>query len=374
VATKSLRIPITNAIFGGDYTGQLQVGADKKPVNVILDTGSSTLALDHKAYNPLEDTAAKKTSLVQAVQYGSGHWIGSVVRTTVAVGGTQGDTLKDVPLAVAFHESARMFGKASGILGLAYTRLDDAYDLTKPSLPPTYSPNDIQAAVATTVDPYFTLLEESGMVANKFAFYTQRSTVRVAQGDPVKDAANSGFLILGGGEEATDLYSGAFQSATVVSDDWYSVALKQVIVGNTPPIDVRQATRHDGVPTNSIVDSGTNGMVFAPDLYDAIVARFSSAQRTAINAGGAANGAIDLAKWPVLTFVLAGQGGDVRLQMKPENYWQLDAGEAGLASSRLWRGDGVQSILGLPLMNGYLTIFDRSADHGLGVVRFAARK
>ena len=31
-------------------------------------------------------------------------------------------------------------------------------------------------------------------------------------------------------------------------------------------------------------------------------------------------------------------------------------------------------ILGLPLMNGYFTIFDGEADHGRGEVRFAKRK
>jgi hypothetical protein len=40
------RIPITNIYMGGDYTGQIFVGPQGHPMNVILDTGSSALALD----------------------------------------------------------------------------------------------------------------------------------------------------------------------------------------------------------------------------------------------------------------------------------------------------------------------------------------
>jgi hypothetical protein len=372
---KPIRIPISNVLLGSDYTGQLQIGAAKKAVNVLLDTGSSTLALDHKAYDPTQDAAAKKTNLVQVVQYGSGNWVGSVVQTEVGVGGAQGDILNDVNLAVAFHESAHMFGKGQGILGLAYASLNDAYQLSKPSLPPTYSPNDIQAAHQTTIEPYFMQLESSGLAANKFAFYTKRSIVRVAAGgNPAADPLNQGFLILGGGEEAKDLYQGAFQTAVVLSDDWYSTNLKQVIVGKAAPIQVLPPTRADRVPSNSIVDSGTNGLDLAPHLYDDILSKLDPVQQTAVKSGGVKSNNLNLAQWPTLTFVLQGQKGDVSLVIKPEDYWQVDAGEPGLALCSLWRGTDVQSILGLPLMNGYFTVFDCAANHGLGVVKFATRK
>jgi len=35
---------------------------------------------------------------------------------------------------------------------------------------------------------------------------------------------------------------------------------------------------------------------------------------------------------------------------------------------------GGQSILGLPLLNNYFTIFDRSVDKGLGAIAFATIK
>ena len=52
------RIPITNFYADGDYTGVIRVGPNQKPMNVLLDTGSSALALDAKKYQP-ELTAGK---------------------------------------------------------------------------------------------------------------------------------------------------------------------------------------------------------------------------------------------------------------------------------------------------------------------------
>jgi len=62
--------------------------------------------------------------------------------------------------------------------------------------------------------------------------------------------------------------------------------------------------------------------------------------------------------------------------VSPQNYWQVNSPERGYATAPL-RGDGERlkgrSILGLPLMNGYFTIFDRSEDR-TGVVKFSPRR
>jgi hypothetical protein len=185
---------------------------------------------------------------------------------------------------------------------------------------------------------------------------------------------NNGYLIIGGGEEAKDLYQGTFKTAIVLSDDWYSVNLKQVVVGTAGAITVQPPTHQSQAPTNAIVDSGTNGLDLAPALFDAILAKLSSDQVKLIRSQQVATSRVDLAQWPVLTFVLQGDAGDIGIDVSPENYWQMDAWETGTAVCGLWRGGDEQSILGLPLMNGYLTIFDCSANHGLGVVRFAKAK
>jgi hypothetical protein len=49
---KSARIPITNVYMDGDYTGTICVGPERKSLNVILDTGSSALAIDARKYTP----------------------------------------------------------------------------------------------------------------------------------------------------------------------------------------------------------------------------------------------------------------------------------------------------------------------------------
>ena len=367
-----IRIPISNVLLDNDYTGRLYVGSQRKEVNLLLDTGSSTLAVDRKSYDPQKDPKAKVTDLVQEVAYGDGSkWIGSVVQTDMTISATgKAVDLPEVSVAVAYHETAQMFGKAQGILGLAYQSLNDAVDINKPTVPPKYSPNDLRAGHKVFVEPYFMQMEKAGLVANKFAFYTRRSTIHASK-NPAADPLNNGYLIIGGGEEAKDLYTGKFKSAVVLSDDWYSVNLKEVIVGKAGAIAVAPPTHQSQSPTNAIVDSGTNGLDLAPALFDAILKKLSSEQVKLIRSRQVSTSKVDLATWPKLTFVLQGDAGDIRLDVTPENYWQMDAWENGTAACGLWRGSDQQSILGLPLMNGYFTIFDCSVNHGLGVVRFA---
>jgi hypothetical protein len=66
-------------------------------------------------------------------------------------------------------------------------------------------------------------------------------------------------MIVGGGLESTDLYTGSFQTVKVVSDAWYSTNMKAVIVGSTDPIAAR-LEGPKGTPSNSIVDSGPNSL------------------------------------------------------------------------------------------------------------------
>jgi len=60
----------------------------------------------------------------------------------------------------------------------------------------------------------------------------------------------------------------------------------------------------------------------------------------------------------------------------PDTYWQTNSPKPGFATAVLFGDNGQgkgQSILGLPLMNNYYTVFDRSAD-SKGVIRFASIK
>ncbi|HLY43011.1 MAG TPA: pepsin-like aspartic protease [Terracidiphilus sp.] len=384
MSAKTIRMPITNIIMDGDYTGEIQVGSQKTPCNVILDTGSSTLAIDGTHYDVSKDKSSKVTDIAQEVGYADGSsWVGGVITTDVVAGtGSNSASLPQVHVAIAYHETKTMFGNTDGILGLAYTKLNNGFTMPGPTIPPKYTYNEIQAGKVAYVDPYFSQLEAAGLVANKFAFYTRRSMVNLATANPKTDPMNKGFLILGGGEENTDLYSGPFQVARVVDDLYYNTNLKSVIVGKSAPIAVSPPTKASGNQSNSIVDSGTNCLVLVQSLFDQIAQNLSAAGdpslTDAIRAGYIPMSQLNLSKWPPITFVLEGAlGTDVKLAVSPSTYWQTNSPKAGFAQAVLYgdsgQGGGV-SILGLPLLNNYFTVFDRSVDKGLGVVSFARIK
>ena len=60
-----LRIPITNVYAEGDYTAQIKIGSAGQPANVLLDTGSSTLAINSAAYDLTSDSSMKPTQYAQ---------------------------------------------------------------------------------------------------------------------------------------------------------------------------------------------------------------------------------------------------------------------------------------------------------------------
>ena len=384
VSTTVVRLPITNVYMDGDYTGTIYVGSQNRPAQVLFDTGSSTLAIDGSFYDATKDAGARITNVAQEVAYVDGSkWVGGVVKTDVAVGtGRQKVVLPGVSVAVAYHASGNMFGKSNGILGLAYKKLNNAFEMPGPTIPPKYTFNQIQSGRVTYIEPYFAQLESAGVVANKFAFYTLRSTVDVGNAKPEADPLNNGFLILGGGEESTELYTGRFQVARVVDDLYYNTNLKAVIVGNSPPISVPPPTKASGNTSNSIVDSGTQGLMLDQRLFEQILKALSPANDTvlsdALRAGFVPMSTLDLSVWPAVTFILEGAlGTDVKLTVTPDTYWQTNAPKKGYASAALYGDNGQgggQSILGLPLMNNYFTIFDRSVDKGLGAISFAAIK
>ena len=58
------------------------------------------------------------------------------------------------------------------------------------------------------------------------------------------------------------------------------------------------------------------------------------------------------------------------LSCSPQTYWQTDAGTPGQAIFQISNSQMPQSILGLPLMNNYYTVFDRTQDP-YGAIGFA---
>jgi len=376
------RIPITNVHGDGDYTGQIQVGPDRRTMNVLLDTGSSQLALDARKYQPSNQD--QPTNLAQDCLYSDGSkWVGAVFKMTVSAGAWGVPiVLKKANVALAYRSSGGMFDGIDGILGLAYSALDDARLMRDDPWTRRHT-NLGRHGVRKKLKPYLTQLERLGVVSDRFAFYTRRSMVRVGHGHPADDIMNQGLLVIGGssdGRESTDLFQGRFQTARVLARDYYNTNLKSIAVGRAAPIPVRP-THSKALPSNSIVDSGTTAIYFPKRLLERMVAQFEPEQqkmlRRALHGYAVMARDLDLAKWPDITFVLEGRkrGRDARLKVKACDYWQVDAWRKGHALTAFGEsspGDGI--ILGLPLMNGYFTIFDGEADRGRGEIRFAIRK
>jgi hypothetical protein len=371
------RIPITNVYAGGDYTGRILVGKAQKPMNVLLDTGSSALALDAKKYQPNAAGGDKTTDLAQTDSYGDGSsWTGAVITTELTVGtGTTSVELSGGNAAIAYTASSDMFGQTDGILGLAYAPLDDAFTMPADTWKEQYSAVQVRAGKQGDIKPYLTQLADAGTVSDRISFVTRRSFIHVGGGNE-NDPLNQGVMVVGGGEESTDLYTGNFQTVKVLADDWYNTNLKAVIVGSAAPITAR-IKGPKGMPSNSIVDSGTNSLNLGPQMLKALLSKFTAAQQALLNTSidGKLVSAADLklADWPTLTFILQGDVGDVTLKVAPSDYWQVNTEKVGAAMVAITKGDPGLAILGLPIMNGYFTIFDGEADGGRGVIKFATR-
>lgn len=372
-----VRVPITNVFMGGDYTAEILVGPNKQPMNVILDTGSSALALDGHKYKPHLNRGDRSTTLAQTDAYGDGSsWTGSVFKLSISVGtGQVVVTLPDANAAIAYQQSANMFRSADGILGLAYAPLDDAFEMPKDTWKKKYTSTEVRAGARVNLVPFLTQLTDEHVTSDIVSFVTRRSFIHEGNGGAA-DPLNQGLMIIGGGEEATDLYSGSFQSVKVVSDDWWSTVLKSVSVGNSAPVAAR-LQGPQGMPSNSIIDSGTNSLNISPQMLAAIISRFSPHQQTllmrSIHDGQlVAVADLDLGSWPNLTFVLEGENGaDVSLVVRPTDYWQVNTERVGAAMAAITIGQPGLAILGLPIMNGYFTIFDGEAANGKGVIKFA---
>ena len=87
MSTTVVRMPITNVYVDGEYTGPHIRRESERPANVLLDTGSSSLAVDGDFYDATTDAAAHITNIAQEVPYADGSsWIGGIVKTDVVIG------------------------------------------------------------------------------------------------------------------------------------------------------------------------------------------------------------------------------------------------------------------------------------------------
>ncbi len=413
---RSVLIPITNVHAKGDYTARVYIGSQRQQANLILDSGSSSLVVQAADYDPNNDDSLSATSYAQAKAYGMGGWAGPVIKTDVELGrGAFQAGLKEAHLAVTRKEQTGCFGDADGILGLAYGALNRAHDLSQylaeNQIDPAHTypwylaeaEHDdniaefrrfLRGYPQFKLDPYFTQLEQHGVVGNQFAFVIHRSSIyQTARRQTAQQLANqplnNGIFVIGHPKVHEHLYDGQFAEAKVLHDKYYNVHLRgmRVGAGQMIPAPELEPERVSSSVSNAIVDSGAS-MVMLPKIlfeglfeqlirsnsaFESVLAPFRSFEGVE---KGIAIDQVDLADWPDITFILDGfDDQPVNLVMKPESYWQTHAPAPGQVSFQFvylpsWPN---QAVLGLPLMTNYYTIFDR-ADRANGAVLFAPKK
>jgi hypothetical protein len=81
-----IELPTTLAYGQGGYSVELRLGSEGRTANVMLDTGSSSLAVLPHCYDPNRDRALSPTPLAQQINYGGGAWAGPVLRSWLAFG------------------------------------------------------------------------------------------------------------------------------------------------------------------------------------------------------------------------------------------------------------------------------------------------
>ncbi len=410
-----LQLRTTLAYAKGAYTVEIKIGSQRRPANVLLDTGSSTLVVLPQAYDPSHDHCLNATTLAQSIAYGIGTWAGPVLKTEIAFGDQRhARILPDAEIAM-IESSAQNFRDADGLLGLAYRKLDKAHDvtalLTEKKIEPhhtwpwpfqTKESADLSAFKTQLRDqplvnltPCFSALEEEGIISDKFSLLIKRALVHVLDDSATPeqlaaDPLNKGVLVLGGGEECQSLYQGGFETAKIVHDLYYNANLIAVQVGDKPriPAPALLEKYQSAYASNAIFDTGSSFLVLEASIYDAVLADFAEYdksfpdliarfQKSFQKEHGLPNDSIKTHDWPKLHFHLESPSGDeVTFSCSPGNYWQHNAYHAGECFFLLMRQLPKwpnQSILGLPLMSGHYCVFDRRAD-GDGVLRLAKAK
>lgn len=375
---QSVRLVTRIQTSGNCYTASLMLGTAGVIANVILDTGSSMLAVDGAAFDPVVG-GCTTTRLLQQAQYLSGSFLCAVVSGAVKLGAAAPVQLPNANIGVAYG-SGGMFGSATGIWGLAFPEQDAALQMPADTWKARYDASQVGLGAVCYLSPLFDQLTAAGFLGRQFAFRINRALPRVQLADPSADPLNSGVFVVGGGMECNDLYKGPFSAIAVVHKYYYNVNLLAVQVGSGPPIAVQRPPAGSTALSTAVVDSGTPNCLLDQTLYAAVINAFRSVNPDYAAAllrqaqAGEDQTALNLAAWPnlVLTFEADG-GGTTSVVLPPEAYWQEDAAR-GRAVAML-AGDGHslggQSILGLPFFAGKYVVFDRSAPSGRGVVAVA---
>ena len=404
---KGLTLPINLALGLGAYTTKLYIGSEQIAVDVMLDTGSSTLAINLEKYRPENDQHLQTTTYAQDVVYGSGGWAGPVLRSHIELDHDQHFVLNDAPFAITADSQQANFQQADGIWGLAYHHLNKAYDVSEylnqqePALAASHpwpfkvadDPQGIKAFRTYLhqfpehdITPLFTDFEDNHIVPNRFSLITHRSIEYVPQANMdltarEQEALNQGTFIIGGALPARPK-----KTIKVVHDAYYNTHLLGCQVAGfgfcaAPPLDEKHLKSFF---SNAIIDSGCSFLVLQKTLFtyfmdclEQINASFKTMAEDATQAFQHGQdyqpAELQPAQWPDLILTFQGVDGEpVQLRVSPSCYWQNHAQRPGnwmfMIMNQLPQWPE-QTLCGLPLINQYHCVFDRS-EQNLGVIHW----
>ncbi len=414
---KTIKFPINIAPAQGGYALELEIGSQKKTVQLLIDTGSSTIAFNSPNYSPEEDSAVSYSQYAQCVTYGKGGWAGPVLHTEIGyANGTDCFVVSNAPFAIVSNIEEQSFLGLDGILGLAYHHLNQSHDLSEyykdkgQADEKTYTwtfteevkKNGIPAFKSflnkypeTDITPIFTAFEQQYNSLHQFSLLTHRAIVYVpddnmTQTQKESEPLNQGHFIIGDIHQDEEFDTELTQDIKVLHDAYYNTNLLSIRVEgfdaiSAPPLDKKH--RHSFF-TNAIIDSGSSYLMLQNHLYQYFVDSLNKMNPKLVAFIDAFNQAmksgkpympknLNLEEWPNLYFTFEGVSGEpVTLCCQPDHYWQLHAVSPNrafftvLKQIKKWPD---QSVIGLPLMSSYLCIFDRSAGSD-GVIKFAKKR
>ncbi len=359
---QAYRIPISISAAEGAYSVRLLLGASQQPAVLLLDTGSSALAVRQSCYTPADDSAVTLSSDFQLVQYGAGGWAGSMVSTQVtlaasAAGERSQNLIAQAELAVIVDEPSHNFYQADGIWGLAYAPLDHAVQaadwlaaqqveppLSWPwpatvldsSAPIATLRQQVQSCPKRAVQPLWDALQSHNpaLHANQFALLTHRaffhhsssnqsaghhSQAGTAAAAPRVDPLNLGLLVLGDAKSCHELYQGDWQRIALCHDKYYNTNLLSLQLGDAapfavPPLDAKDVAAY---ASNSIIDSGSSLLFLEQSCWQylrstlealnpALLALLDAGASACAQLQGIDMQQLQLADWPALQLSFSG--------------------------------------------------------------------
>lgn len=232
-----------NSLADDGYYISLHFGKPEQKLNVLIDTGSSNLAIaavsdvhidNYFHYNRSKTFQTEKQKLI--VNYTLGSWEGFLATELILIPSKPPVVVK---ANIACIESEENFFPNSsvwqGILGMAYAKI------AKPS----------------SLVPFFDSLVKSNEINNTFSLSMCGPFATIL--------GSNGELILGGINE--ELYSGNIQYTPVYQEWYYEVILMDIKVGNASwPYECSQLNIN-----HTIVDTGSSNLILSQPVFAWVV-------------------------------------------------------------------------------------------------------